>query len=312
MPLDRVSAHPVDTVLSNIAAAYRNKELIADEVLPRVVVGTQNFKYRKWDPKDGFTIPDAEVGRTGRVKQVEFGSKEEDASCRDYFLEEPIPNSDLENAPAGYDILGMATETATDLLLLGRERRTAGLVFDPESYAASNKAALASGEQFSNPSSDPIKKILTILDGCIMRPNVMVLGPSVWTALRTHQKIVKATHGNAGDAGVAGRQAVAELFELKKLLVGAAIYNTANEGQTMTNEPVWGNHIALIYQDEMAGGARGRITFGFTAQFGKFEVRQIPDPDLGGRGGIKVRVGESVREIIVANDLGYLIQNAAA
>ncbi len=36
------------------------------------------------------------------------------------------------------------------------------------------------------------------------------------------------------------------------------------------------------------------------------------DPDIGLRGGVRVRVGESVKELIVANDLGYYFENAVA
>lgn len=308
---NKVALFPVDPVLTAIAVAYRNESLIADEVLPRVPVSKQNFSYRKFAPEDGFTVPNTTVGRTSRVNQIEFGFTEEDSSAIDYALEEPVPNVDLENAPAGYDPLSRATTTTMDLILLAREVRAANLVFNAGSYDTANKQTLTGAAQFSDPASDPIKTILTALDKCVMRPNAMVLGQRVWTALRQHPKIVKATHGNAGDAGVAAREAVRELFEVRKFLVGSGWTNTAAKGQKLTVTRVWGNHIALIYQDELPD-IRGRVSFGVTAQFGDREVKRIPDEDIGMRGGVKVRVGESVRELITANDLGYLIQDAVA
>lgn len=54
------------------------------------------------------------------------------------------------------------------------------------------------------------------------------------------------------------------------------------------------------------------MTFGFTAQSGSRVANSIADPDIGMRGGQRVRVGESVRELIVAGDCGYFFQNAVS
>ena len=61
-----------------------------------------------------------------------------------------------------------------------------------------------------------------------------------------------------------------------------------------------------------AADANGGITFGFTAQWGTRIAGAVPDNRIGLRGGQRVRVGESVKELIIAPDLGYFIQNAVA
>ena len=40
---------PVNPVLTAIAIAYRNRRMIADDVLPRTDVGKQEFKYLQHD-----------------------------------------------------------------------------------------------------------------------------------------------------------------------------------------------------------------------------------------------------------------------
>ncbi|MCL2219326.1 MAG: phage capsid protein [Chitinispirillia bacterium] len=306
-----VAPFPVDPVLTAIAVAYRNEKLIADEVLPLVPVGKQNFKYRVFEAKDSFTVPDTLVGRKGLVSEVEFGYTEKDGSTEGHGLEEAIPKDDIDNAPEGYDPVARATVSTTDLVLLGREVRTANLVFNAASYGAKNKITLAGANQFTNPDSDPIKVVLSALDACIMRPNIMVIGHGAWTALRTNPKIVKAAHGNAGDSGTASRQQVAELFELDKILVGSGWVNTEAKGQEMAQKRIWGNHIALIYQNAMPD-VNGKVSFGVTAQFGERFVTSGFDSKIGLEGGTRIRVGMRVRELITANDLGYFIQNAAA
>jgi hypothetical protein len=74
---------------------------------------------------------------------------------------------------------------------------------------------------------------------------------------------------------------------------------------------VWGKHIALLYKDTLAGPQRG-TTFGMNAMWGTRIAGQIPDPNIGMRGGVKNRVGMSCKEIITASDLGYFVQNVVA
>ena len=53
------------------------------------------------------------------------------------------------------------------------------------------------------------------------------------------------------------------------------------------------------------------MTFGYTAEFENRIVGTIQDdPDIGLRGGIRVRVGMSVKEKVIAGQLGYFWQNA--
>ncbi len=49
------AAFPIQPELTAIAIAYKNRSLIADQVLPRVPVGKQDFKYLKFNLADGFT-----------------------------------------------------------------------------------------------------------------------------------------------------------------------------------------------------------------------------------------------------------------
>lgn len=305
---------PVQSELTAVAIAYRNQRLIADGVFPYLPVGSTTFRYLKYTAAEGFTIPDTKVGRKSAPNEVEFSATEAEAKTEDYGLDDPVPQHDIEVAQAaGYDALGRATEGIMDLILLDREKRCADLALDATQYAASNKTTLSGTSQWNDfANSNPINDILVGLDACLIRPNVMVVGRPVWTKLIQHPKIVKATYGNATDAGVARKQDIAELFELEEILVGEAWINTAKKGQTPTYARAWGKHALLLYRDPLALSNGQRPTYGFTARFGTRIAGAIPDPKIGLRGGQRVRAGESVKEIVCANDLAYFIQNAVA
>jgi len=302
---------PVDPVLTAIAIAYRNKRMIADDILPRVPVAKSSFRYRKYALQDGFTIPNTLVGRTSKPNQIEFGFTEVPGMTQNYALDDPIPNDDIMDAPEGFNPVMHATEQLTNIITLHREIRVAKKVFNRDSYKGENVSTPATHVQWNDPDSNPIDAILEALDTMIMRPNIAILGRTVWTKLRQHSKIVHAIAPAAKEVGVASLAAVADLLELDAIYVGEAWLNTANRGQDANMARAWGNHAAFIYRDSLATASSG-VTFGFTAQWGDRFSGKIEDPDLGGRGGVRVRVGESVDEVICADDLGFFFEDAIA
>jgi hypothetical protein len=302
---------PLIPFLTTVSLNYENKKLIADQVLPRVPVEAQLFRYFKFALGDAFTVPDTKVGRTSRPTQVEFGRTNVDASTLDYALDAPIPNADKANAAAaGFDPEVRATQLVTNLIQLDREIRAAGLVFNAANYAAANKVTLTY-PWTDRVNSDPIGDIQTALDSMIMRPTILVLGRVPASALQRHPEIVQAFYGDAATSGIVPLDFIAKLFSLEAVYVGEAFFNSAKPGQTMTSARAWGKFGALIYRDSLATADMG-TTFGFTAQWGTRIAGRIDDPHMGMRGGVQVRVGESVREVLTAPDLGYLFSNAAA
>lgn len=291
-----------------LAINYRNKALIADEVMPRVPVGSEKFKWLSFQKEDRFTIPDTKLGRTSYANQVEFGGTEVEDLTKDYGLEHPVPNKDIANSSDTYDPLGRATELTSELLALSRENRVAGVVFGASTYATANKSTLSGTSQWSDyTNSDPVDVMLESIDGLLVRPNKLVLGRAVWTKLKKHPKVVTKVLGASNTSGMVTLQQFADALELEQVLVGQSFLNSAKKGQTATFAEVWGKHAAFIYQNRASD-----MTFGFTAEFGNRKMETFDDPRAGRDGTTIVRVVESVKEVTPATDLGFFFQNAVA
>lgn len=304
---------PFNTTHTAIAIAYRNTTLIADSVCPRVAVGSKDFKYFVHDLGDNFTVPDTNVGRKSSPNEVEFGGSEKTASVADFGLEAKVPQDDIDNAPANYKPLNNAVEATSDLILLDREVRTSNLVFNSTSYQAGLKSVLSGTAQFNDKAnSSPIDVIMDALDKMIIRGNTMTLGAEVASQLLRHPDILKGFHGNSGDKGKATLAYLADLFDLQNVYVGQARVNAARKGQTVNLQRSWGKHVSLSHLNPHANAMNQLPTFCLTAQYKTRVAGNKPDDSIGLRGGQLVRVGESVKELIIAQDLGYLIENAVA
>lgn len=313
-------AFPINPVLTGITLGYRNTRYIADLVLPRIdPVAASTFKWNKWAIAEGFTLPDTRVGRKSVPNEVEFTATEETGATKDYGLDDVLPNDEVAQAvQRGLDPIGQATEGLTDLILLDRERRVAGKVFAAATYAAPNKTQLAGTDKWTaaadpdTDTSDPVADISAALEVPVMRPNTAVFGRPAWVALSRHPKILRSINPLGITDGIARRQAIADLFELDEIIIGEARLNGAKKGQAPSLARVWGGHVSFFYKDTLASRADGnRATFGMTVPFGDRVSGDIPEPKTGLRGSVRVRVGESVAEIITAAELGYFIEDAA-
>jgi len=317
---------PVDPTLTAIAIGYRNpaQAMIAPRVLPPVPVTQETFKWTEYPIAEAFTLPNTAVGRKGQVPQMEFNGTEKADSVADYGMDAPIPNSDVQAAAAAraegrstLDPEKLATEQLTGLIELDREVRVATVVQDTNNYAADKKVTLAGTAQLSDfVNSDPVGVISTGFESTLIyRPNTVVMGRAVWNVIRRHKKLINAVKGGLTEEGLITKQQFADLFEIdmERLLIGEGYVNTANKGQAVNLSRVWGKHIELLYIDPSKGSAQDpKITYGFTAVLEGRVAGSIDDPDIGLQGGRRTRVGERVKELVCAKDVGYQIRNAVA
>ncbi|RYB02031.1 capsid protein [Lichenibacterium ramalinae] len=309
-----------DPILTALVVSYRNPQAsyIADDFLPRTPVGGERFGWQRMPLGQSITVPETRVGRTGRPNVVEFEGTRETSETVDYGLDTPIPQTDVDEATAlrtrglsTYDPEQVATLTLADLMLVDREVRVAKIGQDPTNYAGS--AVLPPASMFDDyADSDPIKTIQGAISAYrFFEYNTMTMGFRVFTQLRSHPKIVNAVKGNVTGSGIVSQEELRQLFGMDKVLVGKSFVNTARPGQPVQLTRVWGNNLALTYVNK-AANVQDPSTFGMTAQFGTRIAGSIPDPNIGIRGGMKIRVGEQVRELVTAPDAGYLIQNCVA
>lgn len=315
---------PVDASMTAIAIAYRNRaqDMIHSKVLPTVRVLSEEFRWLDFSVEQYFTQRDLEVGRKGRVNEVEFHAEEKRGYVRDFGLDDVVPITDIDEAGRArtekrgtYDPQAAAVEGLTALVDLGGEVRAASVVQDVNNYDAERRLVLADEEdQFSDyVNSDPYALLSEgMTKPLVYRANTIAMGQPVWDVLKMHPKLIKAAKGNVNADGAVSRAQFAELMEIEldRLLIGASMVNAARPGQPVNLTKVWGNSIEFLYIDQKSSPTDAILTWGFTADLEGRIAGAIHDPNVGLKGGMRVRVGERVNEIVCAKSLGYIIKNA--
>lgn len=310
---------------TQIAMAVKPEGMIADIVCPRVPVDSDKFIYTKADHLDYFTLPDSNVGRTSQPNRVEFGATDVTESVTDQALDDFVPNRDIKsaaNSGGNYDPLTTAVEGIAVLLNMAREKRVADLYFNSATYATDLRTSLSDTDMWDNTASDPVDQLLAMFESMIVKPNLGIFGRRAWRRFRTHPKVVAmalnkgmAIAGGSEAAGILSQQQVAELLELKNIVIGETLFNAAKKGQPAAMQGLWTPTSAAFQRiDTNVRNVRNMAmpTFGFTAQWGTLFSGTIADATTGIEGGQLVRVGEYVKELVSFQEAGCLFQNTVA
>lgn len=243
----------VDAILTSMSIAYRNAMYIGPSVCPRVQVVKRSDKYFKFG-KENLR---SETESVKRAPGTEFARSGYTLSTDNYSviqrgMEHAIPDEIRNNADNPLNPDRNGTSFATDAIDLVLENEVATLINTSANWTTN--VTLSGTTQWSDfTNSDPVGDIETAIETVILqvakRANTMVLGYQVFEKLKQHPDLldrVKYT-GTGERPAMVTTQMIAELFGFDQVLVGAAIQNTANEGQTDSLGFVWGKHAWIGY-----------------------------------------------------------------
>lgn len=309
----QVDNFPVDSERLPVVLAYKNAANIADLVLGRTAsVNSRLFDYFEIDKKDTLTITDSAIGRTSEPNYIEQQGTLKQSSVSPYFLQTVVLQSSIDGAGnRGIDPLAQASEFVISKVELDRERRVAGMMYDLNNYLPTQRTSLTGTDKWTDyTNSDPVGNIKTAIETTFIQANTIVMGKNVWNVLRRHPKIVGACNPNSlNQEGFATIEAFKTLFDLANVYIGSSRANVTAKGLTPTYSYLWGGHCAVYYQEPMANNFNGMPTFGYTVPYLGRRVVTIPDQKMGGYGGYNVLAGESLKELIICPDLGYLMRD---
>jgi len=309
----------VDRPLSNFAVEYQNAAFIASQVAPFVPVANKSDTYMKYTKSDKFALPDDLRGPKSAAKQITWGSSTGTYACLDRALRDFLSDAIVSNSDPGVNPQQRTAAFLTNLLLLGFESRIATLVTTYANYATTgNRTTLSGTTQFSDyAGSDPIGVVDTAKAACFQEPNTIIMSRAVYDKLKRHPQLLAAITGGASrsEPGLINLATMAEIFEVERILVGRAKYNSSIKGQTATYTELWGKHLIVAYIDPAVGldGVSAFKTFRWqqVSTDAGYKVRRYRDDSLGG-GGEYIEVEMSTDEEIICEDVAYMVKDAVA
>ncbi len=259
-------ARVVDPILSNHARGYQNGEMISQVLFPDVIVPVRGGRVIQFG-KEAFRRVNARRAPGSDVRRVTYGYASDPISVIQEALEGTVPVETAAEAAMvpGIDLGSGAVDMVMDIMLLNKECECSELALNAANYDANHKVALAGTDKWSDyANSDPIGDINAgreAIRSYIGRyPNTLTLGADVFNTLKEHPVIkdkIKYTSAKSITAEV-----LAGIFEIEKVVVGAAVALDEDAGDDEAANDVWGGAALLAFVPRLGQDYR-KPSFGY-------------------------------------------------
>lgn len=297
-----------DPALTSVAIAWSQRNFIASKVLPPKIVSKSTDKYTTYTKADFTTLPDTFHGPRDGANEAAWGTSFSTYQCLDYDLKELVTDEERNEQSGSIDVEKDTVLHLTQLLMLDREQRVANAVFNTTTFSSYTSAlgSTTRWDNYTSSSSVPLQNIEaakeSVLKNSLQPANTVIMGYEVFRYARLHPAILAAIkEAVGGEVKNVNERLLAQAFDVEQVLVGRAVYNSANRGQTESPSFVWGKSVMVAYIEPQMP-TKG-VTLGGTFRSRDFAVTRwrANDPP-----GTWIKAGMKDDEVIVHAGAGYL------
>ncbi len=300
-------------LLSQIAVDFKNRAYIADQILTPVAVPKMLGQYLVWDSGATFKLPKTTMAQYGQANLLELAATKASFALDTHALQAVIDDLERDQAPEA-QIEAMKVAKLQNALLLQREIDVAAQLCSTS--VITQTSDLSGSAMWSSSASNPVTAIQTAAATMPTRPNVFLAGRDVINRLRTHPVILTAIQYSER-GGLAPMNALADLFEVDKILVGDAFKDTAGEGLAASKGLIWqesggGGMALLAYVDPSPPSAlMDQPTLGYIPTLGggtpTTRIYKSTDANFGtGAGVTRIKAETAYDVLISAPTMAYL------
>lgn len=308
------AARGIDPILTTVAQGYENATLIGMSLFPQVSTQQRGGKILSFG-KEAFTLYGTSRAPGTKTNRIQLAYSTMSYALVDKSLEAAVPFELQQeaNAVPGINLASASVFATQSSLALELEVAQANLATTAANYQAANKNTSLTGTSLWSDAtnSDPIGNVEAAKDAIRAavgrRPNLMIVGPKVLTALRVHSKVVDRLKYTTRD--VATPEMLAMLFGVDKVLLGDAIYADSSG----TFQDVWGKNAVLGFTEVGGAVELGTPTFGYTYRLSGYPYVELPYQDRNAKSWI-YPVTDAYQPAIVSasGGAGFLISPAVA
>ena len=295
----------VDKLLTGVSSAYIPEGFISESLFPTVDSIEKTGKLAKYGT-DHLRIHQDIIGGAGEYPRIKTQVRTQSSySIEGHGLEGLVTEDDYSNVQNPYDAEKDETLGITTTIMVGKEKSVADTLSD--TAILTQNVTLSGTSQWSDyGNSDPVDDLLTgraaVKDGCGFPPDTAVMSWEVYQQLRYHPQLLDSLGFKEHKPGGLSYDQIAQVLEVKRVLIGMASYESAKQGQTSSLAAIWGKHCILMkmpakamkyqtslgYCFKLAGRKQRRVT--------KWNVNNPPNS----------------RAILVDDHYDYAITNANA
>lgn len=317
MPLGTQENAIVDKLLTNVSQAIVPQGLIANQILTKVSVDQTTGKIGKYG--NGHLRIQANTKITGKARypMIELVTRSSDTyDVEENGLSDIVTKKDYLNVEDPFNAESDVVTALTTAMQLGREKALADVLTNTS--IITQNTTLSGNAQYNNlshadsvPLEDARTAHGTIRDAIGMKANTLIVPGKVYDNLTFHVGVLDKLGYKDNRAGQLTQQELARAFEVDRVLVAEAVYNSAKEGQADSIAPVWGKDMIFAYINPTAG--KYMKTLGFHVRMRSMNDIQVYKNALQNPpGASEILVSNWYDDLLTDVSCAYLIKDAIA
>ncbi len=233
--------------------------LIGTQLFPITPVAKQAATYSAITRESILIQSDAKRGSGGGYNRGDYEAKDKTYSCKEFGLEFKLGDDKRSLYASDFDAELAGTQITMDRLMRAQEIRIATAAFNTSTFTGASLYTDVSANAWDQSAdATPVDNVIAakeiVRKNCGIEPNTMVIGQT------TFNNLIKADDIKSRIVNVAMlteqqiANALAPIFGVRQILVGKGVYNTADEGATMSISDIWSDDYALICVSSMGAG----------------------------------------------------------
>jgi hypothetical protein len=197
----------------------------------------------------------------GTFQRIDITGEDLAYLCKNYGMEVPITDTERRRYVDDFQVELEKIAVLRMRMKIAREIRVKNLIFNTTTWAGGPLFTDVSTD-WDNVAADIIADVVAakekVRSGTGVKPNALIVGETTVNNLIKNTAIKARFQQTVLLTVDLLRSQMASLFGLQKLIVGDAVYNTADEGQTYSGSDIWPDDYAMVAK--LAEGPGSPIT----------------------------------------------------
>jgi len=222
---------------------------IGDEILPTFGVAKEAATMSVTKRRN-LTIPETKRANGATANRIELYMDDMSYQCVDHGLEGTVTDRDREKYANDFDPEVEKTQAIKIKMRLAREKRIKDLVFNTSMWTGGDLYIDNSAAPWDVAASGIIKQVQTgrekVRLNCGIPADSMIISESTLINMMNNTQVLGKFPGALVLTEAMLRAQMAAIFGIRNLIVGQAVYNTADEGQDFSGGEIWPDDYALL------------------------------------------------------------------
>lgn len=227
----------------------RKARYIAGLILPRVGVAKEAATLSVVKRKN-LTISETKHANGATFNRIDLYMDDLAYACVDHGLEAQITKRDREKYRDDFDCEVEKTEALKIKMMLAREKRVKDLIFNTTTWTGSALYTDNSSAPWDAAGTGLIKQVQTAREkvrfNCGVPADSLIISESSLINMMNNTQILGKFPGATVITEAMLRAQMAAILGIQNLIVGQAVYNSADEGQTFSGAEIWPDDYAMV------------------------------------------------------------------